>query len=323
MSKKVLITGAGSGLGLALAKQCAARGDTVLLADLRADRLRSALAELSQVARSTVDKQVSQAARSAIDKQVSQATRSAIDKQVSQATRSAIDQQLKDGEHSTHQLDVGDSSAWAKLAQSLHAQGCKLDLLINNAGIASSGEFIGTSDEEWERVMRINVSSIQYGCRSMLPLMLGQTEAKQAKPGPFKAAIINVASMAGLAGAPDTGVYGVAKAAVVAYSEILRAQVYAQGIHVSCLCPSFFRTNLLESFTPGHERMHKTASKLMDSSKLTADDVAAYALRSTERGEFLLLPHAETRKMWRLKRWFPELYFRQMLKFLKRMRVKP
>lgn len=213
--------------------------------------------------------------------------------------------------HSAHALDVSDAQAWIELRRKLQQRFEHIDVLINNAGIASSGDFIDTSVDEWQRVMTINTTSVHLGCHTLLPLMIGRRGGM----------VINTASFAGLANAPDTGVYGVAKAAVVAYSEILRGQLYAHGLHVAVVCPSFFQTNLLESFTQGHDRMKKAATKLMEQSAISAQDVAEFTVREAEKGVFLLLPHKETVKMWRAKRWLPEWYFKRMLAMLKRNKL--
>ena len=261
----VFISGAGSGLGLALAKVYAARGDVVALADIRPDRLDAALAELAP------------------------------------------------GAHVKILLDVGSDDSYIAAANQLAKIWPKLDVLINNAGVASSGDFVETSMAEWDRVMNLNVTSVQRGCKFLLPMMLPNQ----------RGLIINVASFAGLAAAPDTGVYGVSKAAVLAYSEILRGQLFAHGLKVSCLCPSFFQTNLLESFAPGHDRMRRAATKMMESGALNANDVARFAVSESERSTFLLLPHPDTRIRWRLKRWLPEYYFKRLLQMTQRFSLKP
>jgi short-subunit dehydrogenase len=258
MTKKVLITGAGSGLGRSMAEFCAARGDRVLVADIDLPRAQETVAL------------------------------------------------LKSAGHLAHAIDVTDSEQWTKLAELARREFGQFDLLINNAGVASSGEFLETTDTEWDRVIAVNQTAVHKGCRTLLPLMLGRTEGR--------AAIINVASFAGIAAAPDTGVYGVSKAAVVAYSEILRAQLANQRVHVACLCPSFFATNLLQSFTPGHDRMRKAAERFMATSALSAADVARFAIEQAEAGVFMLLPHKETRSKAWIKRYFPEFYFRQLVK---------
>jgi NAD(P)-dependent dehydrogenase (short-subunit alcohol dehydrogenase family) len=209
--------------------------------------------------------------------------------------------------HFALEMNVAEQSDWKKSVTKVKSKFGALSVLVNNAGVASSGDFLDLEDAEWDRVLAVNLTSVQRGCKAMLPLMLPQGAGL----------ILNTASFAGLAGAPNTGVYGLTKAAVVAYSEILRGQLYERGIHVACLCPSFFKTNLLESFTAGHDDMRLAAAKMMERSSLNAADVARYAIEHAERGEFMLLPHSECRTQWRAKRWFPEFYFKQMLRLIK------
>ena len=85
--------------------------------------------------------------------------------------------------------------------------------------------------------------------------------------------IINTASFAGLAGAPGMMTYGVAKAAVVALSEQLRAETHHHGVRVSVICPAFFRTNLLETAFAS-DKVKAKVIKLMDTSPDTLDGVA-------------------------------------------------
>jgi len=116
-----------------------------------------------------------------------------------------------------------------------------------------------------------------------------------------------------LAGAPGVMSYGVAKAGVVALSEQLRAEVQHKGIKVSVICPSFFRTNLCDTAI-GSERIRNFALKMMDNSPDTIDSVADKVFAEAERGRFLIIPTRDEPMRWRIKRWFPEFYFRQMVK---------
>jgi short-subunit dehydrogenase len=89
----------------------------------------------------------------------------------------------------------------------------------------------------------------------------------------------------------------------------------ARDVAVHVLCPSFFQTNLLQSAGTGTDpRVLGFAQKQMQKGSLSAADVARYTLAQMDRGRFLILPHAEARRFWWLKRLFPELYFRQLLK---------
>ena len=60
----------------------------------------------------------------------------------------------------------------------------------------------------------------------------------------------------------------------------------------------------------------------MRTAKESAADIADAIYRSVERGEFMILPSADVRQRWRLKRWFPELYFRKLMQLV-RARSKP
>ena len=106
---------------------------------------------------------------------------------------------------------------------------------------------------EWRRILEVDLLSVVRGCRLFLPGMLAQGRGQ----------VISTASFAGLAGAPGLMTYGTAKAAVVALSEQLRAEVEPRGVRVSVICPSFFRTNLCESGI-GNPATMKLALHLMD-----------------------------------------------------------
>ena len=107
--------------------------------------------------------------------------------------------------------------------------------------------------------------------------------------------------------------YGVAKAAVVALSEQLRNEVESRGVRVSVLCPSFFRTNLCDNVI-GSAAAGPMVVKLMERAPDTVDSVADKVFAQAQAGRFLILPTQREPMLWRLKRWFPEFYFRSMLK---------
>lgn len=251
----VLITGAGSGLGRALARRYASAGFAVCCADIRLDR-----------AQETVD-------------------------------------DLGGSTHWAAACDVGDEESMQLLQQTVAQRWPELDVLINNAGVASGGTLIDAPMEEWDWMIRINLLGVVRGCRLFAPAMVRRGRGM----------ILNTASFAGLAGAPGIMSYGVAKAAVVALSEGLRAEMHASGVRVGVICPSFFRTNLTENFR-GNPKFAQVANKLMDQAAESADDIAAAVFNQANAGRFLIIPTARERWIWRLKRWFPEIYFRKALK---------
>jgi NADP-dependent 3-hydroxy acid dehydrogenase YdfG len=250
----VLITGAGSGLGRALARCYAAAGYAVGCADIRLDRATDTAAELGG------------------------------------------------DPHVPFECDVGDDASIEGLRDAVFARWPALDVLINNAGVASGGTLIDSTPSEWQWMLNINLLGVVRGCRAFLPAMLRRRSGH----------IINTASFAGLAGAPGLMTYGVAKAGVVALSEQLRAELHPHGIAVSVICPSFFKTNLCENFQ-GNARMRDTALKLMDKARESAEDIAAAVFAEAERRRFLIVPTARERWLWRLKRLLPAYYFKKLI----------
>ncbi len=254
-NRRVLITGAGSGLGLALAQRYARAGARLACVDLNPERAQQAL------------------------------------------------QTLTGSGHLALTADVGSDADIDALKRSIDQAWGGLDVLINNAGIASGGEMVDTTMDEWRNLFEINLFGVVRGCRAFLPDML--------KAGAGQ--IINTASFAGLAGAPNIMSYGASKAAVVALSEQLRAETHGSGVAVSVVCPAFFQTNLLESWQ-GSPAMRGFAEKMMARSIDTLDSVADAVFAACERRQFLILPTKREPMLWRIKRWFPSLYYRQLLK---------
>ena len=107
---------------------------------------------------------------------------------------------------------------------------------------------------------------------------------------------------------------------MLALSEQLRAEVASRGVRVSVLCPSFFRTNLCDNVL-GSQAAQPVVVKLMDAAPDTVDSVADKVFAQAEAGRFLILPTRREPMLWRIKRWFPEFYFRTMLKRTVAMRA--
>lgn len=207
--------------------------------------------------------------------------------------------------HRVEALDVADDSSWQALKSRLDGQGIGVSLLANNAGVASGGEMAQVSRAEWDRVIAINLTGVYLGVAAFAPAMAAAGRGR----------ILNVASFAGIAGSPLLGAYGVSKAGVISLSESLRVEMRVRGVSVHVLCPSFFQTNLLESAGAGTDpRVVGFARRQMQKGPLSAASVAQYTLAQMDRGRFMILPHAEARRYWWLKRLFPELCFRQLLK---------
>lgn len=181
-----------------------------------------------------------------------------------------------------------------------HWQG--LDVLINNAGVAAGGRIEKLPMADWDWIIEINLKGMVRGLREFVPLLKQQGHGQ----------IINIASLAALANAPMMSSYNVTKAAVVSLSETLRHELGAYGIAVSVVCPSFFQTNLADSLRSPEPGLEQSVRKLLASGKLDAAQVANYIFRAAQKKRFLILPHAEGRWLWRLKRFVPVVYNRTL-----------
>jgi len=245
--RRVLITGGASGLGLALAKAFAARGDQVLVGDLSESRPDSVPGDTAYL-----------------------------------------------------RLDVRSQQDWdAALAHVRESWG-SLDVLVNNAGVATGGRIDVESISDWERVLDINLLGVVRGCQTFTPLLKAQRSGH----------IVNTASLAGLVHGPGMSSYNAAKAGVVALSETLGFELAPWGIHVSAVCPAFFRTNLHESLQGKDTAMEETALKLITKATMSADEVAETVLKGIDKHKKVILTDRLGRQAYWTKRLVRPAYDR-------------
>tara|TARA_B100001059_G_C17779635_1_gene553359 strand:- start:667 stop:1470 length:804 start_codon:yes stop_codon:yes gene_type:complete len=215
------------------------------------------------------------------------------------------------GEGFTQRCDVRDYSQLTALAQACDERFGGIDVIVNNAGVASGGFFSELSLEDWDWQIGINLMGVVKGCKAFLPLL----ERSKGK-------IINIASMAALMQGPAMSNYNVAKAGVVALSESLLIELKDQGVGVHVVCPSFFQTNLLDSFRGPTPAMKAQVGKLLESSPISAQDIADYIYQQVEQGEFMILPHDQGRMAWALKQQNPQMLYDEMAKMAGKMKAK-
>jgi NAD(P)-dependent dehydrogenase (short-subunit alcohol dehydrogenase family) len=136
-----------------------------------------------------------------------------------------------------HRLDVRDRAAWDEaLAAFNTAAGSRIDVVVNNAGIGTGGSLAELDPEEIDRCLDINLKGVLYGAQAAYPYL------QKTAPG---AALINIASAAGIAGSAGMSVYCATKFGVRAVSESLDAEWAPDQITVASICPSFIDTPLL------------------------------------------------------------------------------
>lgn len=113
----------------------------------------------------------------------------------------------------------------------------QVDILINNAGIASFGKFLELQPAEWENIIRVNLLGVYFVTRAVLPQMI------ERKTGD----IINISSTAGQRGAALTSAYSASKFGVIGLTESLMQEVRKHNIRVTALTPSTVVTELAQS----------------------------------------------------------------------------
>ncbi len=205
--------------------------------------------------------------------------------------------------HALH-CDVREVGDIEKLAAFMEKTWGGTDILVNNAGVACAGRVGEASLEDWKWIVDINLWGPVHGCHVFLPMM-----KKQGRGW-----ILNVASAAGIASIPEMASYNVTKAGVVSLSETLFSEVAKDNINISVLCPTFFKTNLLETMRAPEARQINMAKGFFARSKSTAEQVASEGLDALEKGRLYVIPQADGKLMWRLKRLNPQFYFNQIVK---------
>ena len=122
-----------------------------------------------------------------------------------------------------------------------------LQILVNNAGIEIVKPTVEVTEEEWDRLMAINVKGVFFGCKHAIPAI--------EKSG--GGSVINVASAAGLIGWPLLSLYCASKGAVVQFTKSLAQEYKGRGIRFNSLCPMVIQTDLGQRFIDRYQNDFK------------------------------------------------------------------
>lgn len=172
----------------------------------------------------------------------------------------------------------------------------RIDVVFNNAGIAAGGEFQEYEFEDWDRLLKINLWSIIYGCTFAYRQMLRQRDGH----------IVNTSSLGGLVPEPMAVAYATTKHAVVGLSTTLRAEARAHGIKVSVACPGVIRTPIFDAATyAGPVDPAKVKAATLEHGALPADVCARRIVSGVARNKPIILVRRLDHLLWLLYRTSP------------------
>jgi 3-oxoacyl-[acyl-carrier protein] reductase len=144
------------------------------------------------------------------------------------------------GEVEAEILDVTDPAALARATQATLARFGAIDVLVANAGVVGVMKTTWEHTlEDWERILRLDLTGVFLTCRAVIPHMLERGYGR----------IVTVSSIAGLEGNANNSAYSAAKAGIIALTKSLGKELAKSGVIVNCVTPSGIETELLVGIT--------------------------------------------------------------------------
>ncbi len=223
--KTALITGAGRGIGAAIATTLAAEGACVVVSARTVDEIESVARSLAQPSWAIA-------------------------------------------------CDVSDPGQIEHLFESATAKLGRVDILINNAGIAISSPLKSTTLDDWNRIFSVNTTSAFLCTKAFLPAMIEQGWGR----------VVNIASIAGKIGAPYISAYAASKHAMIGFTRAIAAEVATTGVTVNAVCPGYVNTpmtklsvaNIVEKTGAPEERVLENLKQTSPQNRLMEVEEIAY-----------------------------------------------
>ncbi|MBR1191242.1 SDR family oxidoreductase [Bradyrhizobium sp. AUGA SZCCT0160] len=274
------VTGAASGIGRALALELAARGCDLALADRDEAGLQQVAAEIAKT----------EIAKAGITK----------------ANQCKV---------STHRVDVGEPGQIAEFAEAASAAHPRLNIVINNAGVALLGQFSEIEQAQMDWLFNINFWGTVHGTRAFLPILAKQREAH----------IVNLSSIFGIIAPPGQTAYCAAKFAVRGFSESLRHELAMANspVRLSVVHPGGVATNIARNSRTGtgvtdNARRAQSIDRFDAVAKTTPPAAAQRIILGIEKNQPRILIGNDAWYMDLLQRFRPATYWPVLAKRLEK-----
>ena len=146
------------------------------------------------------------------------------------------------------QCNVSESDSVDAAFKEIKEQSGKIDILVNNAGITSDGVFIRTKNEDWDKVMAVNLNGAFYCSRAAAKLMMKAREGR----------IVNISSVVGEMGNPGQASYVASKAGLIGLTKSLAKELAARNITVNAVTPGFIASDMTDKLGDAVKEQYHT-----------------------------------------------------------------
>jgi len=202
-------------------------------------------------------------------------------------------QELRDGHGVRTEAmacDVTDATARTELLAGIADAGLQVDVLVNNAGFGTAGDFVGLDGEREVQMVRTNVEAVVGLTHAVAG---GMVERRRG-------AILNVASSAGFQPIPKQATYAATKAFVLSFSEALSSELGVASISVTALCPGPVRSEFVEVAA-----MEQAAEDSPEFLWISSEQCARAGVEGLEHGKRVVVPHGPIRAGVAMSRYTP------------------
>ncbi|KQP15659.1 SDR family NAD(P)-dependent oxidoreductase [Pseudorhodoferax sp. Leaf265] len=173
--------------------------------------------------------------------------------------------------------DTGDHTQVQALVRAAVERFGQLDVMVNNAGVASEGKAGDVALDDWDKTIRVDLTGVFYGCRAALPELLKT-----------RGCIVNTASVSGLGADWAMCAYNAAKGGVVNLTRAIALDYGGQGVRCNAVCPSLTRTGMTEDMLADAELVAKFMERLpLGRVAEPADIAAVVAFLASEDARFI------------------------------------